>query len=130
MKKISKPINNLAESLIMWAVPNSVISIKKTVTFSSTNDIYGIYCSQDSIHLKESPKETSARTHYITQVLGFVPENSENNKTAITVMEGKQFQVIIQDGNGNYLLVGNSFYPLRFSAEFFQGKNTNDHAGY
>ena len=45
-------------------------------------------------------------------------------------MESRQFQVIIQDGNGNFLLVGNSFYPLKFSAELFQGKNTSDLAGY
>ncbi len=131
MKTISKPKDNLGGLLKIWAVPNSVISVnKKTVTFSSTLNIYEIYCSPDSIFLKEQPAVTSAGTHYITQVLGFVPENSESNKSAISDMESRQFQVIIQDGNGNFLLVGNSFYPLKFSAELFQGKKTSDLAGY
>ena len=90
------------------------------------------YCSPDSIFLKKQPSVTSAKTiHYKgIGVLGIVFENPESNKMAFSDMEGKQFQVIIQDGNGNYLLVENSFCPLKFLAELIQGKNTSDLAGY
>ena len=131
MKQLTKPSGSLGGLLRIWAVPNSVTSVNgKTITFSNTDDIYSIYCTAETMELKEEPVVTGVGTHYNTDVTGFIPGNREEVLEAVNNMQSKPYQIIMQDGNGNYLLAGNSFYPLRLTAVLQVGKKTSDLAGY
>jgi hypothetical protein len=131
MKEIQKPSDNLGGLLKMWAIPKAVFSINgKAITFSDTSDIYSIYCTAETLSLKETPKETNSRNHYVTDVSGFIPNNNESVHSAIVDMEGKSYVVLIQDGNGYYQLVGESQYPLRIKANSISGKSVSDRSGY
>ena len=131
MKQITKPSDNLGGLLKLWAVPNSVISVNgKVVSFSNTNDIYSIYCSAETMNLKEETVLSDAGTHCKTDITGFIPANREAVQEAVNEMQAKPYQVIMQDGNGNYLLAGTGSYPLRLTSSLQIGKKTSDRAGY
>jgi len=131
MKQLTKPSGSLGGLLRIWAVPNSVISVNgKEVIFSSTDDIYSIYCTAETMNLKEQSVVTSAGTHYNTDITGFIPANREEVLAAVNDMVSKPYQIIMQDGNGNYLLAGHGYYPLRLKATLQVGKKTSDQAGY
>ncbi|NQU51033.1 MAG: hypothetical protein HQ522_00685 [Bacteroidetes bacterium] len=82
------------------------------------------------MNLKEDPVKTNAGIHYKTDVTGFVPGNREDVLEAVNVMQSKPYQIIIQDGNGNYLLAGTQSYPLRLTAILQVGTKVSDPAGY
>ena len=131
MKQLSKPIDNLGGLLKMWAVPKSDFSINgKTVSFSSQDDIYLIYCSPDSLSFNEPSKRTEAGTHYDCSVSGFIPGDTEEVTMALTNLEYKPYVIIFQDGNGFFKLCGTASYPVRLSASLRTGKQTSDRAGY
>ena len=131
MKQITKPADNLGGLLKVWAVPNSVISVNgKDVSFSNSDNIYAIYCSAETMDLKEQAVTTDAGTHYNTDITGFIPANREEVLDAMKDMQSKPFRIIIQDGNGDYLLAGNQSCPLRLQAILKSGTNTSDLAGY
>ena len=130
MKKIQKSLSNMGGLLKIWAIPaNRYWLTKTTFIFQDPNLVYSIYCSPDSLEMSEPKTTGSAGSHYKTTVSGFIPENRQEVADAILEMEGRPFVILLLDGNGKYILVGTSFYPLRINLGFNPGKTTADLAG-
>jgi hypothetical protein len=131
MIQLSKSTDNMGGLLKLWAVPTSDFYVNgQTIVFSNTDDIYGFYCSAESLAYKEASKRTRAGMHYNCSVSGFIPKDTEEVQLVLSKMEYRLYVIIFQDGNGNYKLSGSSFYPLRLSASLKTGKQTSDRAGY
>jgi hypothetical protein len=130
MKTITKPGDNLGGLLKIWAVPTSVYSISgKAVTFSSTDDIYEIYCTPESMLFSEQSEQTGAGTLFNTLVSGFIPKDSEEVLAAKNDMARKPYIVIFIDGNGNYKAAGTANEPLRLADNLSSGQQVSDSAG-
>ncbi|RLD56271.1 MAG: hypothetical protein DRJ01_15475 [Bacteroidetes bacterium] len=131
MKQLNKAGENLGGFLQIWAVPKGDCYVNlNNVTFSTTENIYQIYCSPESLKFTEQPKETDAKTYYNTDVTGFLPGNKEEVKDAISAMENRWYQVIVKDANENFILIGTAAYPLKINAVLQAGKNVADLSGY
>jgi len=131
MIQLSKPSDNMGGLLKLWAVPKSDFYINgQNIVFTTTDNIYQLYCSSESLAYKEPSKRTISGIHYNCSVSGFIPKDSEEIQLALNKMEYRLYVVIFQDGNGNYKLSGTGFYPLRLSASLKTGKQTSDRAGY
>jgi hypothetical protein len=131
MKSITKPGDNLGGLTKLWAVPASVVSLAgRTVNFTSTTDIYEIYCTPGSMAMQEQPELTAAGTHYNAEISGFIPRDSDTVRTAMEDMERKPYAVLFQDGNGEYKLAGSTTEPLRCTSALNTGKDTFERAGY
>ena len=131
MKTITKPGDNLGGLLKIWAVPTSVYSVNgKTVTISSTDNIYEIYCTPESMVFSEPSEKTDAGTLYNTSVSGFIPKDSKEVLDAINDMERKPYIIIFMDGNGNYKAAGTANEPLCISDNLNSGQQTSDRPGH
>ena len=131
MKQLSKPSDNMGGLLKMWAVPLSDFSVNgETVTISTNDNIYQLYCSSDSLSFNEPSRQTEAGIHYDCKVSGFIPKDTEEVRVALAELEYRPYVIIFQDGNGNFKLCGTASYPLRLSASLHTGKQTSDRAGY
>jgi len=130
MKTINKPENNMGGLIKIWAIPYNTFSISgKTVTFSSTENIYQIYCSPESMDFNEPLQREVSGIHYNTVINGFTPKDSEELQVAIEYLEPRKWVVIYIDGNGSYKLAGTVTEPLRLTSNLNSGKNTSDRAG-
>jgi hypothetical protein len=131
MKTISKPGDNLGGLIKLWAIPKAVVSVLgRTVSVSSSADVYEIYCTPGSMSLAEPHQRDERGVHYNAEFLGFVPRDSETVRNAIEDMETKPYAVLFQDGNGEFKLSGSNTEPLRFSAVLTTGIDTQERAGY
>lgn len=117
--------------LKMWALPQSDLILSgKTVTFASNPTIYELYCSSDSMNEDEPEERTPAGTVYSPTIKGFIPKDTEEVREAISYLEPRKLVCIVQNGNGDFKLIGNNFQPLRLSAALNSGTDTPDRAGY
>ena len=81
MKQLNKPSDNLGGFLQLWIIPAGDCFVNlNNVTFTTTDNIYQIYCTPESLKLTEQPKETDDKTYYNVDVTGFLPKNSEEDK--------------------------------------------------
>ena len=130
MKQLNKPGDNMGGLIKIWAIPNTDFSISgNTVSFSSTDNIYEIYCSPDSMKFSENKELTAAGIHYNTVVSGFTPKDSVELQEALEYIEPRKWVVVFIDGNGNYKLAGTAGCSLRLSPVLSSGKQTADRAG-
>ena len=130
MKTIAKPSDTLGGILKLWAIPQKdMYRSGKNLVISNTSNSYEIYCSPDTISLQQKPKVSSVGTSYNTNVSGFIPKFTEQLEAALSEMENISFNILFQDGNGNYLLAGDTFYPLKLNSEATLGKKTQDRSG-
>ncbi len=131
MKQLNKPGENLGGFLQLWVIPkNDCYLNSNTVTFSTTNNIYQIYCTPETLKFTEKPKETNAKTFYNVDITGFLPKNRQETLDAIIAMENKWYLIILKDSNGFYFLIGTAAYPLKLDANLNAGKNVSDLSGY
>ena len=78
-----------------------------------------IYIQEDSGSFVEDDIPGSA---FKTEIVGQVPCDHPDSQAIITQMEGVlKYNVIFQDGNGNFKLAGTKSVPLRFSAKLVTG---------
>jgi hypothetical protein len=130
MKELNKQGDNMGGLIKIWAVPNTDFSVSgTTVNFSSTDNIYEIYCSPDSMQFTEVKEITNAGIHYKTALSGFAPKDSVELQEALEYIEPRKWVVIFIDGNGRYKLAGTGAQPLQLAANLISGKNTADRAG-
>ena len=104
----------------LWAIPPSDYSIAgKAMTITSQSGIVEIYIQEDSGSFVEDDIAGSA---FKTEIVGQVPCDHTDSQAIITQMERMlKYNVIFQDGNGNYKLAGTKSVPLRFSAKLVTG---------
>lgn len=130
MKQLNKPAENMGGLIKFWAVPSDQVTVSgKTVTIASTDNVYEVYCSQDSMQHSEPAEETGAGTHYNTTVKGFSPGITEELDAALEYMDRRKWVVLFIDGNGNYKLAGSKEQPLRLTTNVDTGQATSDRAG-
>jgi hypothetical protein len=117
MKTLSKPSDNLGGMLRLWAVPpSSVVSLSEgTLSLSSLDDITRIYMTPESTSAECVLKRSAAGLFYETIVSGFTPRIREEAGELFGEMAGHDFVVVLQDGNGQYLVAGTREEPLHFS---------------
>ena len=131
MKTINKPGDNLGGLLKIWAVPQQVLSLNgKTVIISSSEDVYQIYCTPETIIATETSKPSEAGTFYEITIQGFIPKDTEELSDAVNDMNNRPYYIIYQDGNGNFKLAGTTGEALRLNASLSSGKQESDRAGY
>ena len=131
MKKLNKPTDNLGGVLKMWAIPVADFYLTgDTISFSSIDDVVEIYCSPDSISYEETSDQSEAGIYYNVTIKGFVPSDSDESRKILSEMEQRPFAVVFCDGNQNYRLAGNGFYPLRMKFDFFTGRTTSERSGF
>lgn len=117
--------------LKMWALPQSDLIISgRTVTFVSSENIYEMYCSPDSMNKAEPKDETPAGTVYLPTITAFAPKDSEATLEAVNYLEPRKLVCIVQNANGDFKLVGNKTHPVRLFAELNTGTDTADRSGY
>lgn len=117
--------------LKMWALPQSDLILSgKTVTFASNPTIYELYCSADSMNEDEPEEHMPAGTFYPVTITAFVPKDTEETREAMVYLERRKLVCIVQNGNGDFKLIGNNVYPMRLSAKLNSGTDTSDRAGY
>lgn len=64
--------------LKMWAVPANKYWLTKTVfVFQDLSLVYQIYCTPNTIEIKEPQTTNSIGRIYKTEVSGFIPENRQ-----------------------------------------------------
>ena len=104
----------------LWAIPPSDYSIAgKALTITSQSNMVQIYIQEDSGSFVEDDIPGSA---FKTEIVGQVPCDHPDSQAIITQMEGVlKYNVIFQDGNGNFKLAGTKSVPLRFSAKLVTG---------
>lgn len=107
----------------LWAIPPSDYSIAgKVLTIPSDTNMVEIYIQEDSGSFVEDDIAGSA---FKTEIVGQVPCDHPDSQAIITQMERVlKYNVIFQDGNGNYKLAGTKSVPLRFSAKLVTGATT------
>lgn len=124
MKTINKQSENMGGVIKLWAIPPADYSITgKAVTINSETNMVGIYIQEDSGSFTEESIEGSA---FKTEIAGIVPCDNETSLAVIRDMERiRKYNVIFQDGNGNFKLAGNKQVPLRFSSKLSTGTSTS-----
>ncbi len=107
----------------IWAIPPSDYSIAgKTMTILSDAYMVEIYIQEDSGSFVEEDIPGSA---FKTEIVGRVPCDHPDSQAIIAQMERVlKYNVIFQDGNGNFKLAGTRSVPLRFSAKMTTGSTT------
>ena len=130
MKSITKPGDNLGGLLKIWAVPASVYSVSgNVVSFSSTTNIYEIYCSPESMKFDEQEERTTAGKHHNTTISGVIPKDCSTALDAINDMDMKPYVIIFRNGNGEFQAAGTALQPLRIDAGRNSGRLVSDLAG-
>jgi len=124
MKSINKSSENMGGVIRLWAIPPSDYSlVGTTLSFISDANLIAIYTQEDSVSFNETPIEGHA---FKTEITGTVPCDSSETLKLITEMERRhKYNVIFQDGNGNFKLAGNRNVPLRFSAQQTTGAGSS-----
>ena len=104
----------------LWAIPPSDYSIAgKALTIPSHTGMVEIYIQEDSGSFVEDDIAGSA---FKTEIVGQVPCDHPDSQAIITQMERVlKYNVVFQDGNGNFKLAGTKSVPLRFSAKLVTG---------
>lgn len=130
MKQLNKPTDNMGGLIKIWAIPSDQVTVSgKTVTIASIENVYEIYCSEDSMSHNESSERTNAGTLYNTTIKGFAPGFSEELEKALEYMDPRKWVILFIDGNGNYKLAGNNTQPLRLTSSVDTGQSTSDRSG-
>ena len=130
MKKIQKPLSNMGGLLKIWAIPaNRYWLTKTTFIFPGSQCSLQYLLYSGFIGNVRTNINRCRRFSLQNNVSGFIPENRQEVADAILEMEGRPFVILLLDGNGKYILVGTSFYPLRINPGFNPGKTTADLAG-
>lgn len=130
MKTVTKPGDNLGGLLKIWAVPSNVISVNNGVaTISDSSNVYALYCSPESMEFSEQKERTDAGIVYNTTIAGFIPGNATDLQEALDYIEPRKWVVIFRDGNGGFLVSGETASPLRATGEIATGKATSDRNG-
>ena len=108
----------------IWAIPPTDYSIAlKALTIPSDTSMVEIYIQEDSGSFVE---DDIAGPAFKTEIIGQVPCDHPDSHLIITQMERVlKYNVILQDGNGNYKLAGTKDIPLRFSAKLITGATTS-----
>lgn len=120
MKTINKQAENMGGVIRIWAIPQTDYSISgQTLTITSDTNMVEIYLQEDSGAFTENPIEGSA---FKTEIVGTVPCDNPTTLSYIRELERKmKWNVIYQDGNGNFKLAGTKSVPLRFAAKMATG---------
>lgn len=123
MKTISKQPDNMGGVIRLWAIPGADISVAdKMVTIISDSRMVQIYIKEDSGEFTEDPIDGSA---FKTEITGVVPCDNADTLALIREMDRiRKYNVIYQDGNGNFKLAGTKSVPLRFSSRLMTGSST------
>jgi hypothetical protein len=131
MKTLTKPGDNLGGLVKMWAIPRSVVSVSgRTVTMSSTADVYELYITPDSGMFTEEAELTDAGQVYNPRIEAFIPRDSDTVRTAVTIMEFGRWAVLFKDGNGKFRIAGADGSGLRCAGVQATGQQPSDRAGY
>jgi hypothetical protein len=120
MKYIQKSAENMGGVIRLWAIPPSDYSLQATSMVIATDEnMVAIYTQEDSVTFTENPIEGAA---FKTEITGTVPCDSADTLKLIAQMERTlRYNVVFQDGNGNYKVAGTRNVPLRFSARLTTG---------
>ena len=120
MKTINKQSENMGGVIRLWAIPAADYSLSgETLTFTTQDNLVEIYTKEDSCAFSEDPIEGSA---FKTEITAIVPCDNTATMDIIKQLERLlKYNVIYQDGNGNFKLAGNKDVPLRFSAKMQTG---------
>ena len=130
MKQLNKPADNMGGLIKIWAIPSDQVTVSgKTVTIASTDNMYEVYCAEDTMQHSVPAELTNAGTYYNTILKGFSPGVTEDMEAALEYMDGRKWVVLFMDGNGYYKLAGSKEQPLRLSANVDTGQMTTDRAG-
>lgn len=123
MKTISKRSENMGGVIKLWAIPPADYSIcGKTITIPDNSNMVEIYTQEDSCSFVEDDISGSA---FKTEITGQVPCDHPDSLRIIRQMERtRKYNIIFQDGNGNFKLAGTKEVPLRFSAKSTTGATT------
>jgi hypothetical protein len=133
MKTINKPSDNMGGLLKIWAVRPSDIATESnsSITFSSTDNIYEMYCTSGTMSFSEPHNKSNAGILYSPSLKAVVPKDTDDTLKYISEMERiSRFVVIYLDGNGNYKKVGTGKVPVRFSGSLSSGVDTTDRNGF
>jgi len=124
MKTINRQSENMGGVLRIWAIPPSDYSLCGDVcTILSDAGMVKVYIQEDSGSFVEDDISPSA---FKTEIVGQVPCDNPGSQAIITQLERVlKYNVIFQDGNGNFKLAGNKSVPLRFSAKLVTGATTS-----
>lgn len=120
MKTINKQAENMGGVIRIWAIPQKDYSLSgETLTINEDANMVEIYTKEDSSAFSEDPIDGSA---FKTEITAIVPCDNQATITIIRQLERVlKYNVIFQDGNGNFKLAGNKDVPLRFSAKMVTG---------
>lgn len=130
MKQLNKPADNMGGLIKIWAIPSDQVTVSgKTVTIASTDNVYELYFSPETMQHSEPAEQTDAGTHYNTTVKGFAPGITEDLEAALEYMDRRKWVVLFIDGNGYYKLAGSKENPLRLTTNVDTGQITSDRAG-
>ena len=124
MKTIQKRGENMGGIVKLWAIPPSDCTIEAmNMTILSGTNMVEIYIQEDSGCFIE---EDITGPAFKTEIVGQVPCDHPHSLAIITLMERTlKYNVIFQDGNGNYKLAGTKSVPLRFSAKLVTGATSS-----
>lgn len=132
MKTLSKPSDNLGGVLRLWAVPSSCVASLSggTLILAGLDDITQLYMTPESMSADCLQKRSPAGLYFETAVSGFTPRIREEASRLLGEMAGRQFVVLLQDGNGQFLVAGSPGEPLHFSFTARTGEAVTDRNGY
>ena len=131
MKTLTKPGDNLGGVVKMWAIPRSVVSVSgRTVTMSSTANVWELYITPDTGMFTEEAELTNAGQVYNPRIEAFIPRDSDTVRAAVTELEFGRWAVLFKDGNGEYRIAGADGSGLRCAGSPGSGQQPSDRAGY
>jgi hypothetical protein len=123
MKTIQKQRDNMGGVIHLWAIPPGDYSLSaNTLTILSDSSIIEILFQEDSGSFQEEEIEGPA---FKTQITAQVACDYPHTLGMIRQMERvKKYNLLFEDGNGNFKLAGTPQVPLRFEARLSTGSTT------
>jgi len=132
MISLLKPSDNLGGVLRLWAVPPSEIIFlsEGSLVLSSAENVIALYLSPESSESNCELKKSGGGAYYEIAVTGFTPGIRGEAGQLFSGMAGRDYVIVLMDGNQQYQVAGTKDQPLHFSFEAKTGMAVSDRGGY
>ena len=123
--------DNMGGVVKIWARPESNVNSIELDTdnvynlnLDTTDNIYAIYCSHESISFNEPEKDSDAGKYYEPELSAVIPKDTPSIQAALDYLKDRKWLLVYLDNNEYYKLAGEINSPLEFTSKFVTGKET------
>ena len=134
MNTIQKDPNNIGGIAKIWLIPSRLISspassipaVLATLPIGWGDDTWEFAPIFQSGSFMEDMKSSTAGNYFESTVTFKIPKIAYYSRDVISLLSGKPIAILMLDENGQYLLVGNTDYPMRLTTSARTGAEISD----